>query len=78
MDVLERAHELERSGRHIVHLEIGEPDFPTPDCIREAAIKAIREGCTHYTHSLGLLELREAICRPLRSRRTASGSRRTR
>ena len=63
MDVLERAHEMERCGRHIVHLEIGEPDFPTPDCIREAAVKAIRDGCTHYTHSLGILELREAICR---------------
>jgi len=53
MDILERAHEIERSGRPIVHLEIGEPDFPTPDCIREAAVKAIRDGCTHYTHSLG-------------------------
>ena len=62
MDVLERAHELERCGRHIVHLEIGEPDFETPECIREAAVKAIRDGCTHYTHSLGILALREAIC----------------
>ncbi|MGD2126545.1 MAG: pyridoxal phosphate-dependent aminotransferase [Desulfobacteraceae bacterium] len=63
MDVLEKAHELEREGRHIVHLEIGEPDFPTPECICEAAEEAIREGHTHYTHSLGLIELREAICR---------------
>lgn len=63
MDILERAHELERSGRDIVHLEIGEPDFPTPSCICEAAIEAIRNGRTHYTHSLGILELREAICR---------------
>jgi len=63
MDVLERAHELEREGRHIIHLEIGEPDFPTPECICEAAMKAIRDGQTHYTHSLGLIELREAICR---------------
>lgn len=62
MDVLEKAHELEREGRHIVHLEIGEPDFPTPPCICEAAIKAIRDGHTHYTHSLGIIELREAIC----------------
>ncbi|MBN2122797.1 MAG: pyridoxal phosphate-dependent aminotransferase [Deltaproteobacteria bacterium] len=63
MDVLEKAHELERSGRRIIHLEIGEPDFSTPDCICEAAIGAVRDGHTHYTHSLGLIELREAICR---------------
>jgi aspartate/methionine/tyrosine aminotransferase len=63
MDVLERAHELERKGRKIVHLEIGEPDFPTPTCICDAAVRAIREGDTHYTHSLGTLELREAIGR---------------
>ncbi|MFO7601471.1 MAG: pyridoxal phosphate-dependent aminotransferase [Candidatus Desulfacyla sp.] len=62
MDVLERAHELERAGRHIIHLEIGEPDFPTPACICDAACEAIRQGETHYTHSLGLIELREAIC----------------
>jgi len=63
MDVMERASILERQGRHIVHLEIGEPDFDTPQCIREAGMRAIREGKTHYTHSLGILELREAICR---------------
>jgi aspartate/methionine/tyrosine aminotransferase len=63
MDVLEKAQELETQGRHIIHLEIGEPDFPTPKCICEAAENAIREGHTHYTHSLGLIELREAICR---------------
>ena len=62
MDVLERAHELERGGREIIHLQIGEPDFPTPACICEAAVEAIGRGETHYTHSLGLLELREAIC----------------
>jgi aspartate/methionine/tyrosine aminotransferase len=62
MDVLERAHELERDGRHVIHLEIGEPDFATPECICEAADKAIRDGHTHYTHSLGIIELREAIC----------------
>jgi aspartate/methionine/tyrosine aminotransferase len=62
MDVLERAHELEKAGRDIVHLQIGEPDFPTPDCICEAAVEAIRKGHTHYTHSLGIPELREAIC----------------
>jgi len=61
MDVLERAHELEREGRHIIHLQIGEPDFPTPACICDAACEAIRAGKTHYTHSLGIIELREAI-----------------
>ena len=62
MDILERAHELERNGRSIIHLQIGEPDFPTPECICEAAVEAIRKGHTHYTHSLGILELRQAIC----------------
>lgn len=62
MDVLERAQQLEREGRSIVHLEIGEPDFPTPECICEGARDAIAGGKTHYTHSLGVLELREAIC----------------
>ena len=61
MEVLERAHDLEREGRHIIHLEIGEPDFPTPDCICQAAIEAVQAGQTHYTHSLGIIELREAI-----------------
>lgn len=62
MDVLEKAQELERQGRRIIHMEIGEPDFPTPACICEAAETAIRQGHTHYTHSLGLIELREAVC----------------
>jgi len=62
MDVLEKAHELEREGRNIIHLEIGEPDFTTPECICEAADKAIKQGHTHYTHSLGIIELRQAIC----------------
>lgn len=62
MDVLEKAHELERQGRHIIHLEVGEPDFKTPACICEAGAKAIHRGETHYTHSLGMLEFREAIC----------------
>ena len=62
MDVLEKACELECQGENIVHLEVGEPDFDTPDCVKAAVIQAIEEGFTHYTHSLGLLELREAIC----------------
>jgi aspartate/methionine/tyrosine aminotransferase len=62
MDVLERAHEMERDGVHIIHLEVGEPDFDTPACVKEAACRALEGGHTHYTHSLGLYELREAIC----------------
>jgi len=61
MDVLERAQQLEREGRSVIHMEIGEPDFATPEVVRQAAIEAIEMGETKYTHSLGLLELREAI-----------------
>jgi aspartate/methionine/tyrosine aminotransferase len=62
MDVLEKAQEMERRGTHIIHLEVGEPDFDTPRCIKDAACRALEDGHTHYTHSLGLIELREAIC----------------
>jgi aspartate/methionine/tyrosine aminotransferase len=62
MDVLERAHALEHEGVNVIHLEVGEPDFDTPECVKEAACRALKEGHTHYTHSLGMLELREAIC----------------
>jgi aspartate/methionine/tyrosine aminotransferase len=61
MEVMEKAAAMERQGENIIHLEVGEPDFDTPECIKEAAIRAIREGKTHYTHSMGLVELREAI-----------------
>jgi aspartate/methionine/tyrosine aminotransferase len=61
MDVLEKAQEMERKGIDIVHLEVGEPDFDTPACVKEAACRALADGFTHYTHSLGLIELREAI-----------------
>jgi aspartate/methionine/tyrosine aminotransferase len=62
MDVLEKAHEMERKGVSVIHLEVGEPDFDTPACIKEAACKALDDGYTHYTHSMGIVELREAIC----------------
>ncbi len=61
MDVLEKAKEMEARGEHVVHLEIGEPDFDTPEPVKEAAIKALSEGDTHYTHSMGKIELRKAI-----------------
>lgn len=61
MDVLERAQELEQQGRRIIHLEVGQPDFDPPAVIKEAAIAALQRGETQYTHSMGLLPLREAI-----------------
>lgn len=62
MDVLEKANEMECDGANIVHLEVGEPDFDAPVCVKEAVCRALEEGHTHYTHSLGMLALREAIC----------------
>lgn len=67
--VLARAKELERQGRSIVHLEIGEPDFETPPHVVEAAAQAMRDGHTHYCPSAGLLELREAAAHDLGARR---------
>ena len=61
MEVLESALALEAEGRHIIHLEVGEPDFPTAPHICEAACAAIGRGSTKYTHSQGLLSLRETI-----------------
>jgi len=58
--VLARARELERRGRDVIHLEIGEPDFETPPHVAEAGIAAIRAGNTHYCQTAGLSELREA------------------
>ena len=60
-EVLAKARALEAKGKTIVHLEIGEPDFDTPAAIRQAAIRAIEEGFTHYGPSAGLPEVREAI-----------------
>lgn len=67
MEILERAQELEREGRKIIHLEIGEPDFPTATHICEAATEAMCAGNTKYTHSQGLIELREAIVEKYKS-----------
>ncbi|WP_285907602.1 pyridoxal phosphate-dependent aminotransferase [Pseudodesulfovibrio pelocollis] len=68
MEILEAAQAMERSGRSIIHLEVGEPDFDTPDCVKRAACRALDNGHTHYTHSLGLFELREAISEDYRAR----------
>ena len=62
-EVLAKAKKLEAEGKHIIHLEIGEPDFDTPDNICQAAIKSIQAGDTHYTPSAGILPLRESIAK---------------
>lgn len=61
MDVLARAHALEAAGRRVVHMEIGEPDFTAPAPVVEAGMRALRDGRTAYTATLGLPALREAI-----------------
>ena len=60
-EVLAKAKALEKQGKDIVHLEIGEPDFDTPKNIKEAAVKALYAGYTHYVPAAGIPELREAI-----------------
>ncbi len=60
-EVLARAKALEAGGRRVVHMEIGEPDFDTPDHIKRAGIRAIEDNYSHYTPSAGIPELREAI-----------------
>jgi len=59
--VLARAKALEAQGRNIIHLEIGEPDFDTPENIKDAAVRALRSNRTHYTPAAGTMELRTAI-----------------
>jgi len=61
MDILARARAMEAAGRNIVHMEVGEPDFVTPQAIIDAGIQALQQGQTHYTPALGLPALREAI-----------------
>ena len=68
MDVLARAQALERAGRRVVHMEIGEPDFTAPAPVVEAGVRALRDGRTAYTATLGLNSLREAIGAHYRSR----------
>lgn len=68
-EVLARAKELEARGRDIIHLEIGEPDFPTPPHVIDAAERALRSGFTHYSPSAGLPQLREAVAQDAGKRR---------
>lgn len=60
-EVLARARQLEAQGKHIIHLEIGEPDFDTPEFIVDEAINALRRGRTHYSPAAGIRELRQVI-----------------
>ncbi len=60
-EVLNKARALERQGKNIIHLEIGEPDFDTPANVVEAAVDALHKGWTHYGPSAGLPELRQTI-----------------
>ena len=60
-EVLAKANKLQSEGRDIINLGIGQPDFPTPENIQEAAVKAIRDGKHGYTPSNGIIELREAV-----------------
>src|SRR5438876_9393625 len=62
-EVLIRANALEATGRTVIHLELGEPDFVTPEHISEAATDALRAGSTHYVPAPGIPELREAVAR---------------
>jgi aspartate aminotransferase len=62
-EVLAQARRLEAQGRDIIHMEIGEPDFATPDNIIDAAVTALKEGYTHYTAASGIMAVREATAR---------------
>jgi|SRR3989344_2361542 len=60
--MLARVQELEKAGKNIIHFEIGDPDFNTPEHITQAAVDAIKRGETHYANSLGVVQLRQEIC----------------
>src|SRR3989442_2569407 len=60
-EVLNKARALERQGKSIIHLEIGEPDFDTPSNVVEAGVEALRKGWTHYGPSAGLPEVRQGL-----------------
>lgn len=63
MEVQTAARALESAGRSVIHMEIGEPDFPTPEPVLAAARRALADGGVYYTSALGIPELREAIAR---------------
>ena len=61
MEIMEKIHKMEKSGIDVIHMEIGEPDFNIPECVKKASLEAMAANETHYTHSLGDIRLREAI-----------------
>src|SRR5437667_10759025 len=73
-EVLARARALEATGRSIIHLEIGEPDFDTPANVRDAAKRALDGGFTHYAPFSGIHALREAIADDASARETSAVS----
>jgi len=68
MDLLGRAKSMEKAGRDIIHLEVGEPDFTSPQGVIEAGISALQQGLTHYTAATGLPELKTALAEFYRQR----------
>lgn len=68
MELNEKAEAMEKAGRSVIRMCVGEPDFDTPECINRASCRALEAGRTHYTHSLGVLELRQAIADDYRTR----------
>ena len=62
MEILEKIQKMEARGIDVIHMEIGEPDFDVPECVNKVSMEAFCDKQTHYTHSLGLFELRDAIC----------------
>ncbi|QGY40132.1 aminotransferase class I/II-fold pyridoxal phosphate-dependent enzyme [Pseudodesulfovibrio cashew] len=68
MEILEKAQAMERNGESVIHMEVGEPDFDTPECAKRASCEALDKGHTHYTHSLGIPELREAVAEDYQKR----------
>jgi aspartate/methionine/tyrosine aminotransferase len=74
MEMVEKAQEMERRGIDIMHMEIGEPDFETPKSVKDACCSAVQLGKTQYTHSMGLIELREAIADHYKEKYTVSVS----
>src|SRR2546426_8792008 len=71
--VLAAARRLEAAGHKVVHLEIGEPDMPTPPHVVEAGVRALRDGLTRYALAAGVPELRDAIARSLAARGVRAG-----
>src|SRR6202049_5281603 len=73
-EVLNKARALERQGKDVIHLEIGEPDFDTPKDIIEAGAEAMKNGWTHYGPAAGMPEVRQAIAGDVGRRRGVGGT----